>query len=105
MGALAGNGVRFGPHAEVMAVGEGIETMLSLRIAMPTLSMIAALSAAHLAAFVPPVRLRRLYIAADSDAVDVDRADIINQGHGHVRPDACRVQAHRCAARRLPRWW
>ncbi|HBK90776.1 MAG TPA: DNA primase [Parvularcula sp.] len=68
MGALAGNGVRFGPHAEVMAVGEGIETMLSLRIAMPTLSMIAALSAAHLAAFVPPVRLRRLYIAADSDA-------------------------------------
>lgn len=68
MGALAGNGVRFGPHAEVMAVGEGIETMLSLRMAMPRMSMIAALSAAHLAALVPPVQLRRLYIAADGDA-------------------------------------
>ncbi|MBX9745281.1 MAG: toprim domain-containing protein [Hyphomonadaceae bacterium] len=68
MGALAGNGVRFGPHAEVMAVGEGIETMLSLRIAMPTLSMIAALSAAHLAALIPPAQVRRIYIAADSDA-------------------------------------
>jgi len=68
MGVLSGNGVRFGPHAEVMAVGEGIETMLSLRMAMPTMSMIAALSAAHLAALVPPAQLRRLYIAADGDA-------------------------------------
>ena len=68
MGVLAGNGVRFGPHDDVMAVGEGVETMLSLRTAMPTLSMIAALSAAHLAALVPPVQLRRFYIAADGDA-------------------------------------
>jgi len=68
MGMLAGNGVRFGPHAEVMAAGEGVETMLSLRISMPTMSMIAALSAAHLAALVPPLQLRRLYIAADGDA-------------------------------------
>ena len=68
MGALAGNGVRFGPHDDVMAVGEGVETMLSLRIAMPAMSMIAALSAAHLAALVPPPRLRRLYIAVDDDS-------------------------------------
>ncbi len=68
MGALAGNGVRFGPTAEVMAAGEGVETMLSLRMAIPTMSMIAALSAAHLAAIVPPAQLRRLYIAADGDA-------------------------------------
>ncbi|MFZ5617892.1 MAG: DUF7146 domain-containing protein [Pseudomonadota bacterium] len=68
MGALAGNGVRIGPHAEVVAVGEGIETMLSLRMAMPEMSMIAALSAAHLAAFIPPPQLRRLYIAVDRDA-------------------------------------
>ena len=68
MGALAGNGVRFGPHAEVMTVGEGIETILSLRMAKPRMSMIAALSAAHLAALIPPPQLRRLYIAADSDA-------------------------------------
>ncbi len=68
LGALAGNGVRFGPHDDVMAVGEGVETMLSLRIAMPTLSVIAALSAAHLAALAPPVQVRRFYIAADGDA-------------------------------------
>jgi hypothetical protein len=67
MGMLAGNGVRFGPVADVMAIGEGVETMLSLRIAMPTLSVIAALSAAHLAAFIPPPQLRRLYIAVDRD--------------------------------------
>jgi len=68
MGALAGNGVRLGPNDDVMAVGEGVETMLSLRTAMPTLSMIAALSAAHLAALIPPAQLRRFYIAADDDA-------------------------------------
>ena len=68
MGALAGNGVRFGPHDDVMAVGEGVETMLSLRIVMPTMSMIAALSTAHLAALIPPVQLQRFYIAADGDA-------------------------------------
>ena len=39
---------------DVMAAGEGIETMLSLRCALPRLPMIAALSAAHLAAPVAP---------------------------------------------------
>jgi len=68
LGALAGNGVRFGPHDDVMAAGEGVETMLSLRIAMPTLSVIAALSAAHFAVLAPPVQVRRFYIAADGDA-------------------------------------
>lgn len=42
--------------------------MLSLRMAMPTMSMIAALSAAHLTALIPPPQLRRLYIAVDRDA-------------------------------------
>lgn len=74
MGALAGNGVHFGPHAEVMAAGEGIETMLSLRTAMPAMSMIAALSAAHLVALIPPPQLRRLYIATDRDAAGRDAA-------------------------------
>ncbi len=68
MGALAGNGVRFGPPADVMAVGEGIETILSLRMAMPAMSMIAALSATHLGALIAPSVLRRLYIAVDRDA-------------------------------------
>lgn len=67
MGALAGNGVRFGSAADVMAAGEGVETMLSLRMAMPTMAMIAALSASHLAALKPSPQLRRLYIAVDRD--------------------------------------
>ena len=44
MGQLRGHGVRFGFVNDVMAAGEGIETMLSLRCALPQLPMIAALS-------------------------------------------------------------
>jgi len=68
MGQLLGYGVRFGHAAPVMAAGEGIETLLSLREPMPAMSMIAALSAAHLAAIGFPVPLRRLYVARDDDA-------------------------------------
>ena len=41
-------------RGEVMAAGEGIETMLSLRWVLPTMPMVAALSAAHLAAILLP---------------------------------------------------
>ncbi len=54
IGHLLGHGVRFGVATDVMAAGEGIETMLSLRSIMPTLPMIAALSANHLAAILFP---------------------------------------------------
>jgi DNA primase len=67
MGHLLGHAVRFGPACEVMAAGEGIETMLSLRCAMPTMPMVAALSAAHLAAILFSATLRRLYIVRDND--------------------------------------
>jgi hypothetical protein len=67
MGHLLGNAVRFGVGGEIMAAGEGIETMLSLRCVMPTMPMAAALSAAHLAAILFPETLRRLYIARDDD--------------------------------------
>lgn len=67
MGQLLGNGVRFGAACDVLAAGEGIETVLSLRCALPRLPMVAALSANHLAALTPPPRLRRLYIARDND--------------------------------------
>ncbi|WP_407168521.1 toprim domain-containing protein [Bradyrhizobium sp. ORS 111] len=68
MGDLLGNAVRFGVVDDVLAAGEGIETMLSLRYALPTLPMAAALSANHLAAMLLPSGLRRLYIARDDDA-------------------------------------
>lgn len=67
MGLLLGNGVRFGKPSDVLAAGEGIETMLSLRCVMPAMPMIAALSANHLAALLLPNGLRRLYIARDND--------------------------------------
>ncbi|OMI06331.1 DNA primase [Bradyrhizobium brasilense] len=68
MGDLLGNAVRFGVVDDVLAAGEGLETMLSLRYVLPTLPMAAALSANHLAAMLLPSGLRRLYIARDDDA-------------------------------------
>ncbi|OJY48751.1 toprim domain-containing protein [Sphingomonas sp. 67-41] len=67
MGHLLGNGVRFGEAGAVMAAGEGIESTLSLRAAVPILPAIAALSAAHLAALAFPPTLRRLYVAREAD--------------------------------------
>ena len=67
MGHLLGHAVRFGPASDVMAAGEGIETMLSLRCVMPDMPMVAALSAAHLGAILFPATLRRLYIVRDDD--------------------------------------
>ena len=67
MGHLLGHGVRFGVVTDVMAAGEGIETMLSVRSALPDLSMVAALSANHLAALLFRATLRRLYVVRDDD--------------------------------------
>ena len=67
MGDLLGHAVRFGIVDDVAAAGEGIETMLSLRVVLPAMPMLAALSAAHLAAVLFPPTLRRLYVARDDD--------------------------------------
>ena len=67
MGDLLGNAVRLGTPGSVMAAGEGIETTLSLRCALPNMAMAAARSAAHLAAILFPLTLRRLYIIRDND--------------------------------------
>lgn len=68
MGDLLGHGVRFGLPRDVLAAGEGIETVLSLREILPGLPMLAALSAGHLGAILFPEGLRRLYILGDRDA-------------------------------------
>ena len=54
MGALLGHGVRFGQAGDLLAAGEGIETVRSLRMALPVLPALAALSAAHLSAILFP---------------------------------------------------
>ena len=68
IGHLLGNAVRFGEPRDIMAAGEGIETVLSLLSLFPTLPMAAGLSAAHLSAIAFPAGLRRLYILRDNDA-------------------------------------
>lgn len=77
MGDLLGHAVRFSVAHDVLAAGEGIETMLSLRMALPRLPMVAALSSAHLAALLFGSELRRLYIARDADAAGDAARDIL----------------------------
>jgi hypothetical protein len=68
MGELLGHGVRIAQADDVLAAGEGIETVLSVRVALPGMPAVAALSAGALAALVLPPGLRRLYVLRDRDA-------------------------------------
>lgn len=77
MGNLHGNGVRIGKPEPVLAASEGLETMLSVRIALPDLPLVAALSANHLAALLLPTGLRRLYIAVDADQAGLSAAETL----------------------------
>lgn len=83
MGHLLGHGVRFGVANDVLAAGEGIETVLSARSGLPHMPMMAALSAAHLAAILFPASLRRLYVVRDSDpAGDGARDSLVARARG-----------------------
>jgi len=75
LGRIAGSAVRFGDPGEVMIVGEGVETVLSLRVILPAMPLAAALSAQNLGAFQMAATLKRLYIAADSDDVGMRAAE------------------------------
>lgn len=68
MGDLLGHGVRFGNAGPAMAIGEGLETMLSWRMMLPAMPTVATLSAAHLAALEWPTDVQRLYVVRDDDA-------------------------------------
>jgi phage/plasmid primase-like uncharacterized protein len=83
LGEIAGHGVRFGTAGDVMAAGEGLETVLSVRTILPAMPMAAALSANHLAVFRPPPTLRRLYVAQDNDTT----------GRRAAQQLSCRAQA------------
>jgi hypothetical protein len=88
MGELLGHAVRFGHPNEVMAAGEGVETMLSLKCVLPDMTVAAALSAAHLAAFLFPPTLRRLYIARDNDPAGDKARDRLLQRADEAEIDA-----------------
>jgi hypothetical protein len=93
MGHLIGHGVRFGVADDVMAAGEGIETMLSLRQAMPTLPMTAALSANHLSALRLPDGLRRLYLARDDDPAGRGAVETLAERAGQTGIEAITLDA------------
>ncbi|QEP30408.1 DUF7146 domain-containing protein [Pukyongiella litopenaei] len=75
MGHLLGNAVRLTPQDDILVVGEGIETMLSLSEAIPGLPVWAALSSGHLGAVRLPEGLQRLYIAIDRDPAGCQAAE------------------------------
>lgn len=91
LGNLLGHGVRFLPADDVLVVTEGLETALSIRAALATLPLLAALSAAHLGAIILPHTLQRLYIASDHDA----------EGHTAARQLAARASAAQIEPHRL----
>jgi len=67
MGLINGQGIRIGKASSIVAIGEGLETMLSLRVVLPSLPIVAAGSANHLDALLLTEGLRRLYVAEDDD--------------------------------------
>jgi len=75
MGHILGNAVRIAPADQTLVLGEGIETMLSVREAAPSLPVWAALSSAHLGAVLLPAGLQRLYIARDRDPAGTRAAE------------------------------
>lgn len=86
LGHLLGNAIWLGlePSAPVpvVAAGEGLETMASLRSVMPALPVAAATSANHLAGLTFPPGCRRLYIAADADAAGRHGIERLSQRAG-----------------------
>ncbi len=90
MGLILGHGVRIGRAAQVMAVGEGLETMLSLRVVLPTMPMIAAGSANHLDALLLPDGLHRLYVAEDDDPAGRRATESVT-----TRAEAAGIEARR----------
>ena len=112
LGHLLGNGVRFGKAADILAAGEGVETMLALKSVLPSLPMVAGLSANHLAALdLPPAPLR-LYVARDNDAAGLKAATRLHERgkalgidvrelvpvHGDFNLDLCCLGANRMLA-------
>jgi len=79
LGHLHGNGVWLRPcdpqqPSGTLLIGEGVETVLSLRDAIPAAALVATLSASHLAGFILPPHVRHLFIARDNDPAGIRAA-------------------------------
>ncbi len=81
-GDILGNGIRFGRVDDVMGVGEGIETTLSLRAVLTALPLVAATSSSHLSGLLFPPALRSLLVIRDNDhAGDAATDALFTRGH------------------------
>lgn len=67
-GAGAGAAVRLYPPGERLAIGEGIETCLAVRVACPDLPVWSGLTAGGVAAVALPDGVREVLLVADHDA-------------------------------------
>lgn len=78
IGKLVGGAVRLGQPGARLAVGEGVETMLSASCALGVPAW-AALTAYNLSLFTPPACVTYLLIAADNDEAGLAAADAVRR--------------------------
>ena len=67
LASTVGGAIRFDDDGDTLAVGEGLETMLSLRMAFPKLPVAACAGTQLLALWEPSPRHKRILIAVDGD--------------------------------------
>nr|WP_256478558.1 toprim domain-containing protein [Notoacmeibacter sp. MSK16QG-6] len=79
IGNLHGNAVRFGTPGPVLAVGEGIESVLSIGSAFPRLPLAACLTSTHLSLFDVPETVSELWIIKDNDEAGETAARLLNE--------------------------
>ena len=92
LGRIHGLAVRFSEipadSVATLLVGEGIETVLSLITAVPSITAAAALSAGSLGAFALPTGISRLVIARDNDSEGERAAERLARGCAQVGIEA-----------------
>ncbi|KAB6714337.1 toprim domain-containing protein [Roseobacter sp. TSBP12] len=71
LGQLLGHAISFwsGTSRTDLIVGEGLENTLSVGTALPEFDLASCLTATHLGLFIPPPRIKRIWIARDNDEV------------------------------------
>lgn len=81
MGKLHGNAIRFGKgvYREDLIVGEGLENTLSVGTALPKVDLASCLTANHIALFIPPNHIKRLWIARDNDKAGEQAANRLRE--------------------------
>jgi phage/plasmid primase-like uncharacterized protein len=93
IGRLIGGVVRLHEAHDELAIGEGVETMLSASH-MLGLPSWAALTADNLSRFAIPASVQRLIIAVDNDAAGVAAANaLLQRAHSDVRVETASVPA------------